>query len=143
MELTLADTRFANADAQGELTSATWRSGEGSGFGRGARLPGRLELVGSLSRGRAAAVARYLPLGVPEAARRYVEGAVVDGWGKPFVVLDGAEQGDGGIAQIVSGGPDMSVGGDDDVSYVVQADGGLKDRQIRRGGAGGARRRRG
>jgi len=71
------------------------------------------------------------------------EGAVVDGWGKPFVVLDGAEQGDGGIAQIVSGGPDMSVGGDDDVSYVVQADGGLKDRQIRRGGAGGARRRRG
>jgi hypothetical protein len=29
------------------------------------------------------------------------------------------------------------------VSYVVQADGGLKDRQVRRGGAGGARRRRG
>ncbi|MEY4119287.1 MAG: hypothetical protein RLZZ116_2615, partial [Planctomycetota bacterium] len=71
------------------------------------------------------------------------DGAVVDGWGKPFVVLDGAEQGDGGIAQIVSGGPDMAVGGDDDVSYVVQADGGLKDRQVRRGGAGGARRRRG
>ena len=57
----------------------SWRTGEGSGFGRGARLPGRLELAGSLSRGRAAAVARYLPLGVPEAARRYVQGAVVDG----------------------------------------------------------------
>jgi len=71
------------------------------------------------------------------------DGAVVDGWGKPFVVLDGAEQGDGGIAQIVSGGSDMAVGGDDDVSFVVQADGGLKDRQVRRGGAGGARRRRG
>lgn len=79
LEFALADTRFANADAQGELTSASWRSGEGSGFGRGARLPGRLELAGSLSRGRAAAVARYLPLGVPEAARRYVQGAVVDG----------------------------------------------------------------
>ncbi len=79
MELVLTDTRFANADAQGELASASWRSGEGSGVGRSARLPGRLELAGSLSRGRAAAVARYLPLGVPEAARRYVQGAVVDG----------------------------------------------------------------
>ena len=90
VEVTLADTRFANADAQGELSLARWQTGSGSagttggvatasGHGRGARLPGRLELAGSLSRGRAAAVARYLPLGVHEAARRYVEHAVVDG----------------------------------------------------------------
>jgi len=68
---------------------------------------------------------------------------VLDGWGKPLVVLDGAEQGSGGIAQIVSGGPDASVGGDDDVSYVVTGDGELKDRpRARRGGAGGGGGRR-
>ncbi len=87
LEVTLADTRFANADAQGELSVARWQtgiatgtaSGVGSGHGRSARLPGRLEMAGSLSRGRAAAVARYLPLGVHDAARRYVRHAVVDG----------------------------------------------------------------
>jgi len=91
VDVTLADTRFANADAQGELSLAHWQTGgasgsgaggsssPGGGHGRGARLPGRLELAGTLSRGRAAAVARYLPLGVTEAARRYVRQAVVDG----------------------------------------------------------------
>ena len=97
IELSLADTRFSNADAQGEVTALRWQTGEGpgvastptasaasaaraaSGHGRGARLPGRLELTGTLSRGRAAAVARYLPLGVPEQARHYVQQAVVDG----------------------------------------------------------------
>ena len=82
VELTLADTRFANADAQGELSTVRWQTGSGSagqGHGRGARLPGRLELAGTLSRGRAAAVARYLPLGVHEAARHYVQRAVLDG----------------------------------------------------------------
>jgi len=79
LELTLTDTRFANADVQGALETTTWRTGSGSGYGRGARLPGRLELAGSLSRGRAAAVARYLPLGLPESARRYVQRAVIDG----------------------------------------------------------------
>jgi len=88
IELTVTDTRFANADAQGELSLARWQtgtaaagaaSGAGTRHGRGARLPGRLELTGSLSRGRAAAVARYLPLGVPESARRYVQQAVLDG----------------------------------------------------------------
>ncbi len=82
VELTLADTRFANADAQGELSVVRWQTGAGgagSAHGRGARLPGRLELAGSLSRGRAAAVARYLPLGVHESARRYVQRAVLGG----------------------------------------------------------------
>jgi hypothetical protein len=44
-------------------------------------------------------------LGQGEAAR--------DGWNTPFVVLDGAEQGSGGVAQIVSGGPDGAVGSDE------------------------------
>ena len=93
LELSLTDTRFANADAQGELSVLRWQTGAGTGVaqsvgeassashghGRGARLPGRLELAGRLSRGRAAAVARYLPMGVHEAARHYVQRAVVDG----------------------------------------------------------------
>ena len=85
IELTLADTRFANADAQGELSLARWQTGTGGvggaahARGHGARLPGRLELAGSLSRGRAAAVARYLPLGIHELARSYVQRAVIDG----------------------------------------------------------------
>ncbi len=92
IEVAVTDTRFANADAQGELSVARWQTGvaaatigtasassAGGRHGRGARLPGQLELTGSLSRGRAAAVARYLPLGVPESARRYVQQAVLDG----------------------------------------------------------------
>ena len=95
IELSLAETRFANADAQGELSLVRWQTGAGTtaapsagsasggvqahGHGRGARLPGHLELSGTLSRGRAASVARYLPLGVHESARRYVQRAVLDG----------------------------------------------------------------
>jgi hypothetical protein len=60
-----------------------------------------------------------------------------DGWDKPFIVLDGAEQGSGGVAQIVSGGPDGAVGSDDDVSFVVAGDGTLRDRPRTRRGAGG------
>jgi hypothetical protein len=53
-------------------------------------------------------------------------------------VLDGAEQGSGGVAQIVSGGPDGAVGTDDDVSFVVTGEGALRDRpRARRGGGGG------
>ena len=94
VELSLAETRFANADAQGEVTAFKWQTGQGvpgaaataaapasgaSGHGRGARLPGHLELSGNLSRGRAAAVERYLPLGIAPDTRRYVQQAVLDG----------------------------------------------------------------
>jgi len=88
IEIDLVDTRFANADAQGELGVARWRTGDEAVSsvppspaprGGAGRLPGHLELVGSLSRGRAAAVARYLPLGVHRQAREYVAGAVLDG----------------------------------------------------------------
>ncbi len=77
--MSLAETQFANADAQGRIANAVWRSGSGAGFARGGRFPGQLELNALLTQGRAAAVARYLPLGVPESARRYVQNAVRDG----------------------------------------------------------------
>lgn len=79
VEVSLSDTEFANADAQGKVSVASWRTGPGTGSGRGGRFPGQLDLAGQLTRGDAAAVARYLPLGVSEAARRYVERAVVSG----------------------------------------------------------------
>jgi uncharacterized protein (TIGR02099 family) len=74
----LASATFANADAKGEL-SATWRSGPGTGFGRGARYPGLLELDGKLTDGVAARTARYLPLGLPQGVRDYVSRAVREG----------------------------------------------------------------
>jgi uncharacterized protein (TIGR02099 family) len=76
--LEVKQARFANADAQGEAR-AVWSTGAGDGFARGARFPGRLDLSGSLARGRAAATARYLPLQLPEGVRRYVQRAVLGG----------------------------------------------------------------
>ena len=70
--------QFSNADATGEL-SATWRSGPGEGHGAGKRFPGVLDMTGKLQQGRAAAVARYLPLALPEDTRRYVADAVQAG----------------------------------------------------------------
>jgi uncharacterized protein (TIGR02099 family) len=78
ISLEVKQARFANADAQGEAR-AVWSTGPGAGFARGARFPGRLDLSGSLTRGRAAATARYLPLELPEGVRRYVQRAVQGG----------------------------------------------------------------
>ena len=72
------EAKFANADARGEL-NATWSSGDPADKGHGGRFPGRLELDGKLADGVATRIARYLPLGLPEATRRYVEGAVRGG----------------------------------------------------------------
>ncbi len=66
----------------------------------------------------------------------------VDGWGRAFVVLDGSEQGSGGIAQIVSCGADGAMGSEDDISFVVTSEGEVRERE-RRGGASGGGGRRG
>ena len=78
IELKVINARFDNADARGAL-NATWHSGAGSGFGKGGRLPGVLELSGSLSEGRATQVARYLPLGIGAETRAWVRQAVQAG----------------------------------------------------------------
>nr|HET7859264.1 AsmA-like C-terminal region-containing protein [Caldimonas sp.] len=51
----------------------------GTGFARGGRYPGHLELDGRLADGVAARTARYLPLGLPEGVRSYVGAAVREG----------------------------------------------------------------
>ncbi|HEX6722165.1 MAG TPA: DUF3971 domain-containing protein [Burkholderiaceae bacterium] len=78
VELRVKDGRFENDDAKGEL-NGIWRTGEGLGVARGGRFPGVLELRGKLTDARATSVARYLPLGLPAAAREYVERAVLGG----------------------------------------------------------------
>jgi uncharacterized protein (TIGR02099 family) len=78
IELKVVNARFDNDDARGTL-NASWHSGTGSGFGKGGRLPGVLALSGSLSEGRAAQVARYLPLGIGAETRKWVRQAVQAG----------------------------------------------------------------
>ena len=76
--LQVKNATFVNADARGRF-EATWRTGAGESFARGGRLPGQIELTGQLSEGHATRVARYLPLGIPQTTRRYVERAVKGG----------------------------------------------------------------
>jgi uncharacterized protein (TIGR02099 family) len=78
VSLQLKDMRFANADATGEL-SGSWSTGAGTGFARGGRYPGLIELNGKVARGAANRVARYLPLGIPQDTRTYVAHAVRSG----------------------------------------------------------------
>jgi uncharacterized protein (TIGR02099 family) len=74
----VANARFANADAEGEL-SAAWHTGAGAGLARGGRYPGELELDGRLANAQAGRTARYLPLGLPDSVRSYVGRAVRGG----------------------------------------------------------------
>ena len=78
LEVRLLDAKLANADAQSELTGS-WKTGPGEGLARAGRFPGQLQLDAKLSRGIAARTARYLPLGIPESTRRYVERALRGG----------------------------------------------------------------
>lgn len=76
--LQVKDMKFANADMQGQI-SGSWATGTGTGFARGGRYPGQIELNGKVARGLATSVARYLPLGIPEDTRLYVAHAVKGG----------------------------------------------------------------
>jgi uncharacterized protein (TIGR02099 family) len=78
VRLQLKEMRFSNADASGEL-SGSWSTGAGSGFARGGRYPGLIELNGKVARGAAQRVVRYLPRGIPQDTRLYVAHAVRGG----------------------------------------------------------------
>ena len=78
ISLRVDGARFENEDLAGEA-SARWHTGAGTGFGRGERFPGVLELDGKLTRGQGVRVVRYLPLGVGDTARDYVRRAVLAG----------------------------------------------------------------
>ena len=74
LSATVSNLKFTNADAQGE-GRVGWRTGNAAR----ARFPGVLDLQASISRADGARVHRYLPLGVPKAARDYVRDSVVRG----------------------------------------------------------------
>ena len=78
LQLQVRGAQLANADARAEI-NATWSSGSGDGVGRGGRLPGLLELDGTLTQGVATRAARYLPLGLAEGTRRYLQRALRGG----------------------------------------------------------------
>lgn len=63
--------------------------------------------------------------------------ALRDGWGHAFVILDGAPEESGGIAQIVSAGPDGAIGTDDDLSFIVTSAGELRESSRRGRRSGG------
>ena len=70
------EAQFANADLQGELRGS-WSTGVAAANGKHSpRYPGLLDLDAKLTQVTAARVFRYLPLGVSQEARRYVERAV-------------------------------------------------------------------
>ena len=69
--LNVNNVRFSNADAAG-VAQASWHTGKPAN----ARFPGTLDLQGTLSRADGTRVWRYLPLGVPKAARDYVHEGV-------------------------------------------------------------------
>ena len=64
------DAQLQATDAQGQFKGSWSRQGE---------APEQLDLQGELSRGNGARVHRYLPLGIAESVRRYVQEAVPQG----------------------------------------------------------------
>ena len=73
--------RFANADAAGELQFQWQNAPVRPGASPASGIPGLLDLQGSLSRGKVAAVPRYLPSVINHAARDYLAQALVAGEG--------------------------------------------------------------
>ena len=69
----LQHLKFTNADAHGDGT-VKWQTGKGKN-----RFPGSLDLLASIERADGTRVWRYLPLGVPKAARDYVRDSVLAG----------------------------------------------------------------
>jgi len=67
------DARVQNADAEGEL-DAQWSTSEGP-----RRFPGVLDLSGRLKRAEVNRTSHYLPLGIPQHVRQYVERAAQAG----------------------------------------------------------------
>lgn len=74
--VSLPNLKFSNADAQGEA-QLKWQMTEGASLAE--RLPGVLELQGTLSRADASQVHRYLPLDVEREVREYLRDALTQG----------------------------------------------------------------
>jgi uncharacterized protein (TIGR02099 family) len=78
ISVSLANLKFANADAQGE-GQASWRTSDPARVATHTRFPGVLDLQASLSRADGTRVHRYLPQSVSKNARDYVRESVTQG----------------------------------------------------------------
>ena len=78
LSVQVMNARFSNADASGEL-NASWHTGAGIDTARGGRFPGQLELDAKLVNGVARRTFRYLPMGLPQGTRDYLEHAIQSG----------------------------------------------------------------
>jgi uncharacterized protein YhdP len=80
IKLEVRSLKARNADAQAEL-KGQWQTGAGRAdeMGRGHRFPGVIDLTGSIARGDAAALYRYLPVAVPAFTRDYLKDAIQAG----------------------------------------------------------------
>jgi uncharacterized protein (TIGR02099 family) len=78
ISVSVANLKFANADAQGE-GQASWRTSDPARAATHSRFPGVLDLQASLSRADGTRVHRYLPQSVSKNARDYVREAVTQG----------------------------------------------------------------
>ena len=74
----VANLKFANADAQGD-GQASWHTSDAVRSAAHSRFPGVLDLQGSLSRAEGTRVHRYLPQSISSNARDYVKEAVTQG----------------------------------------------------------------
>ena len=79
LQVMLEQMRFANADSQGDFSSA-WHTEAGDGVARGGPFPGQLDLKGELQRWRAESAARCLALGIApnarDCSRRSIQGHI-------------------------------------------------------------------
>jgi uncharacterized protein (TIGR02099 family) len=80
IKLDIRSLKAVNADTQAEL-SGSWQTGAGRAdeMGVGHRLPGVIDLTGSIVKGQAGALHRYLPVAVPQATRDYIKDSVLAG----------------------------------------------------------------
>ena len=78
ISVSVANLKFANADAQGE-GRASWRTSDPARVATRSRFPGVLDLQASISRADGARVYRYLPQSISKDARDYLREAVTIG----------------------------------------------------------------
>ncbi len=80
IRLDIRSLKAVNADAQAEL-SGSWQTGAGRAdeMGVGHRFPGVIDLTGSIAKGQAGALYRYLPVAVPQYTREYIRDSVLAG----------------------------------------------------------------
>lgn len=78
IEVSVGSLSFKNEDAQG-TAQLSWKTSDPASAVNKSKFPGILDLNAKLSHAELSKVSRYLPLGIPTAAREYVRDLLIDG----------------------------------------------------------------